>query len=345
MKKDKKDTKFLLTFLILLLFVISIYSISFGDAKIGFFKSYEIVVNRIKDLLLGNEISRTPSEMIIMNIRVPRILAAIFIGMGLSSVGCTYQGIFKNPMADPYILGISSGATLGAALMIVFNKTQSYLGFGLVTLAAFLGALVTTVLVYMLAMKNRKVSTIALLLSGIATSYLISAFVSMILVFNEKNVSKIIYWTMGSLVGLSYRQLAILIPSVLLGSLVLLYFSRELDIISSSEEVAETLGVNVQRVRKTLLLVSSFIVAVCVSFTGIIGFVGLMIPHITRIVTGPNHRRLIPVSMVSGSIFLVISDTIARSLIDSAELPIGAVTALFGAPYFMYLLMKRKRNV
>lgn len=335
----------LILILLGLLIFVALFSISFGDAKIGFKDSYIIILNRIKYLLGFVEKSTSPKDLIIINIRVPRILAAIFIGMGLSSVGCSYQGIFKNPMADPYILGISSGATLGAALMIIFNKTQSYLGFGLITIAAFIGALLTTVFVYFLAIKDKKVTTSSLLLSGIATSYLISAFVSMILVFNERNVSKIIYWTMGSLVGLSYKQLGILIPLVLIGSFIILYFSRELDIISSSEEVAESLGVNVQRIRKILLITSSLIVAVCVSFSGVIGFVGLMIPHMTRLVAGPSHKRLIPLSMLSGAIFLVFSDTIARSLIDSAELPIGAVTALFGAPYFIFLLMKRKRRL
>ena len=159
-----------------------------------------------------------------------------------------------------------------------------------------------------------------------------------------KNVSKIVYWTMGSLAGVSYSQLYILIPSVLIGSLLLYANWRELDILSSGEEIAQSLGVQTNRLKIQMLVYSSLIVAVSVAFTGVIGFVGLMMPHIMRMIVGPSHRRLIPFSMISGALFLLMADTIARSLIDSAELPVGAVTALFGAPYFIWLLARNKRG-
>ncbi len=344
MKKESKKSISLFLILALLLLFIAVLSVTMGDASISVSQTVEIVWNRILNLLGGGRDLSGPKEVILLNIRIPRILAAVFAGAGLAGVGCAYQGVFRNSMADPYILGISSGATLGAALAITLGISETVAGFGIVTVASFAGALLATFLVYSLAIRRSRISMTSLLLSGVAVSYFLSSLVSLILVFNEEDVAKIVYWTMGSLAGVSYVQLAILIPAVLIGSLLLYANWRELDILSSGEEVAQSLGVETNRLKIRILVYSSLIVAVSVAFTGVIGFVGLMMPHIMRMIVGPSHRRLIPFSMISGAIFLVCADTIARSLIDSAELPVGAVTALFGAPYFIWLLARNKRG-
>lgn len=341
-KNEKLSSKLLI--MLLLLILLSGLSMTFGDAKIGFTETYIIVLENIKKVIGMNFISHGTKDLIIMNIRLPRILTAIVVGAGLSAVGCSYQGVFKNSMADPYILGISSGATLGAALVIISFKSVSLPGISLIAAAAFLGALITTFLVYFIAAKDKKVSTQSLLLSGIAISYFLSAIVSILLVFNEKDVARIIYWTMGSLASTGYLQLAVMTPAIGILTYMLWRYSGDLDILTAGDEVAMSMGVETSRVRQNILIISSFIVAICVAFTGTIGFVGLIIPHLARNVVGPSHSKLIPFSMVTGSIFLIFADTAARSAIDGAQLPVGAVTAVLGAPFFIYLLMKNKRG-
>lgn len=344
MKKETKRYLPLFLLLALLLVFLSIFSVTQGDATITVKETITIIGNKLLGLLgRGSDLSG-PKETILFNIRIPRIMAAGIVGAGLAGVGCAYQGVFRNSMADPYILGISSGATLGAAIAISLGISESVAGLGVVTVASFAGALLSTFLVYSLAMRRNRISMTSLLLSGVAVSYFLSSVVSLILVFNEKDVSKIIYWTMGSTAGVSYGQLGLLIPVVILGSLLLYSNWRELDILASGEEIAQSLGVETNWLKIKMLVFSSLIVAVSVAFTGVIGFVGLMMPHIMRIIVGPSHRRLIPFSMIAGAIFLLFADTIARSLIDSAELPVGAVTALFGAPYFIWLLTRNKRG-
>lgn len=342
MMKMHKSRLFII--LIIILIFMAIFAMSMGDVKIDFFKTYEIAFLKIKSLLGYSYNFDSTQELIISNIRFPRIVASIFVGAGLAVAGCAYQGIFRNPMADPYILGVSSGATLGATIMIVLNIGFSILGMTMVTFGSFLGALITTLVVYLLASNNKKIDTSNLLLSGVALSFFLSSIVSLIIVFSEENVARIIFWTMGNLSGASYPQLKIIVPSVIIASFLLMFYSRQLDIVSMNEDVAKTLGIDTNSLKKKIMIICSAIVAVCVSFTGIIGFVGLMVPHIMRSIVGPSHKRLLPFSMVGGSIFLLLADTIARSIVDSAELPVGAVTALFGAPFFLWLLIKRKRG-
>lgn len=342
MKNSRMGGKLL--FMLLLLILLSGLSMTFGDAKIGFSETYRIIIDNVKRLIGMSFDSHGTKDLIIMNIRLPRIITAIVVGAGLSAVGCSYQGVFKNPMADPYILGISSGATLGAALVIISFKSTTIPGISLIALAAFIGALSTTFLVYFIAAKDKKVSTQSLLLSGIAISYFLSAIVSILMVINEKDVARIIYWTMGSLASTGYLQLVVMTPAIGILTYLLWRYSGDLDILTAGDEVAMSMGVETSKVRQNILIISSFIVAICVAFTGTIGFVGLIIPHIVRNIVGPAHSKLIPFSMVTGSIFLIFADTVARSAIDGAQLPVGAVTAVFGAPFFIYLLMKNKRG-
>jgi iron complex transport system permease protein len=277
-------------------------------------------------------------------VRMPRIIMASLVGMGLAVVGASFQSLFKNPMADPHVLGISSGAALGAAIAIVINIPIATLHLSVVTTFAFIGAVGTTILVYSIAQIRGKVGTTNLLLAGSAVSFLMSAMISIIMVFNQEEVTKIVFWMMGSFNASSWKNIFIVAPVVLIGTTIIYFFYRDFNLMLLGEDNAKSLGVNTEKVKKLIIVISSIIIAVSVSFAGIIGFVGFLVPHMVRILFGPNNRALIPFSALGGAIFLLLADTIARTIASPAELPVGAVTALIGSPYFIYLLIKMKKR-
>jgi len=320
--------------LVIFTFIIALVSLTVGSASISSFEAIKIIINYFTKVSEGNM-----SEKIIMNIRAPRVLMALFTGAGLAISGVTFQGLFKNPMGDPFVLGVSSGAALGATIGLEKNN------YILITLLAFGGAIVTLMLVYNVARVGNKIPIEILLLSGIAISFLCNSLISLIMILKKEAMDKIIYWTLGSLNTSSYKQVLLIVPIVVLGSLFIYRRYKDLNILSMGEEDAYSLGVEVEIVKKELIIISSLIVAALVSVTGIIGFVGLIIPHIARMIVGSNHRELIPFSFILGALFLVVCDTISRVIIAPGELPVGAVTALLGAPYFIYLLWKKKRGL
>ena len=277
------------------------------------------------------------SEMIrklIFEVRLPRVFGALLVGGGLAAAGCVMQGLFRNPMADPYIIGTSTGGALGAACAIVF------LGGLLMPLFAFIGAAASTITVYIISKRNGRIAVETLLLSGIAVSLFLSAMLSFIMYMSGNSLHQIMFWMMGGFWNIYWDDvgLALLIP---VAAIILYVFSRDLNVMALGEEEAIHLGVNTERTKKILLLVSTFITAIAVSVSGCIGFVGLIIPHIMRIFTGPDHRILLPASMLAGSILLIWADTVARSL--PIEIPVGIITAFLGAPFFIYLLRRRTR--
>ena len=305
-------------------------------------------VNRI----LLHEVFRAPVSMegisqgtiaIVRDVRLPRVLLGFLTGAALAVCGASYQGIFKNPMADPYILGISSGAALGASIGIVLHFSGSLAGLSGTTLLAFAGALLTVFLVYTISRSGKKVPISSLLLSGIAVNQSLSAFMSLIMLFNQQSMDQIMFWTMGSLNGKGWNQILTILPYVIVGIVLLMTSARELDIMLLGEDTAVQLGVNVEFVKKKVLIVSSIVTAAVVSATGIIGFVGLLVPHVVRLFTGPKHRVLMPVSLLFGGTFLILCDTAARSMITQ-EIPVGIITAAFGGPFFLYLLWKSRRG-
>lgn len=324
--------------LVISTFIIALVSLTVGSASISSFEAIKIIINYFTKVSEGNM-----SEKIIMNIRAPRVLMALFTGAGLAISGVTFQGLFKNPMGDPFVLGVSSGAALGATIGLIFNLEKN--NYILITLLAFGGAIVTLMLVYNVARVGNKIPIEILLLSGIAISFLCNSLTSLIMILKKEAMDKIIYWTLGSLNTSSYKQVLLIVPIVVLGSLFIYRRYKDLNILSMGEEDAYSLGVEVEIVKKELIIISSLIVAALVSVTGIIGFVGLIIPHIARMIVGSNHRELIPFSFILGALFLVVCDTISRVIIAPGELPVGAVTALLGAPYFIYLLWKKKRGL
>lgn len=295
----------------------------------------------VLNLLFGN--GDETKVYIIQNMRLPRILCCIMVGAALSVAGLAMQGLFRNPMASPSVLGVSSGAAFGACLALGFGAGAS-LGSYSVPVMAFIFCFLTTFLVYVLARTGYGVSVTMLLLAGIAVGSFFNGLVSLIqYVVDESTLPGIVYWLMGSFDGLGWDSLKLALIPIGLGIAIIAFCAKELNIISLGEEQAENLGVNVKRIRILLLIGTSLAVAGSVSISGIIGFVGLIIPHIFRMLVGPNHKILIPLSIIGGAAFMVIMDAIARFVISPNELPIGILTALLGAPFFIYVMRTKKK--
>lgn len=279
--------------------------------------------------------------IIVRDIRLPRALLAAMVGLCLSASGVALQALFKNPMADPYFLGISNGAALGATLIFAWGSGIIF-GFYSLPLLSFVFGLVTIFLVYNVARIGTRVPVNTLLLSGIAISAFLSALNSFILFTADMDLHQIMFWMMGGLSGRGWSYLWIILPFALIGPIVLAYFARHMNAIMFGEETAMYVGIDVELLKKVLLVLASLITASAVAVSGIIGFVGLIIPHIARLAVGPDHRILIPVAALTGGVFLVLADVAARVVIAPAELPIGVITAICGAPFFIYLLRKKR---
>ncbi|USG68452.1 iron ABC transporter permease [Brevibacillus ruminantium] len=280
-------------------------------------------------------------ETIIWQIRFPRVLLAVIVGAGLSVVGVTIQALVRNSLADPYLLGVSSGASVGATLAILLGAFSMY-GQYAVSMAAFTGSLISTILVFTLSRMGGQNSTVRLLMSGIAVAAVLSAITSMIIFTapNEHGIQTVLFWMQGSLAGGKWTYLGMPSFIVLVGLFALMLQYRSLNAIMMGEETARTLGVNTERFRKILLVITALLTGVIVSITGAIGFVGLMIPHMVRIAVGSDHRRVLPVSALFGAIFLIWADVLARLLFAPQELPIGIITSLCGGPFFIWLMLR-----
>jgi iron complex transport system permease protein len=311
---------------ILILFIILIFAISLGITKGS--------VNLSLSQILLNENRQ------ILYLRFLRILVAIIAGSGLAVSGIALQAILRNPLAEPYLLGTSSGAGLGAILAIILGVCNVYL-----PLTAFLGAILTIVLVYNLARQGNKIPVQSLILSGVIVSIAFSGvIVFLISVLGNEALHSIMWWLWGSLQVYDFKLLFIVGAIVIFGILTIFIFSQDLNAISMGEEEAIHLGISTETIKKTLFLITAFITASLVCICGIIGFVGLIIPHIMRLVVGPNHKVLIPSTCLAAAIFMVICDVFSRTLFSPLEMPIGVITAIFGAPIFI-ILLKRKQKV
>ena len=285
-------------------------------------------------------------EIIIMEVRLPRVVLGALVGSALAIGGCAMQGLFRNPMASPYILGVSSGAAFGASLAIIL--TVSF-GFAVgsteifIPLMAFIFAMIAVFLAYFIAKERGKVPMETLLLAGIAIMTFFTAMVSLLKYIAGEELRGIVLWLMGGLWMSTWDKVAIAFPLILLSIGVIIFYSRDLNIMLLGEEHALDLGINTESVKKIILVFASLVTAAAVSVSGIIGFVGLIIPHIVRIFVGPDHRVLLPASCLVGAMFLIWSDIIARTIIQPTELPVGIITASVGAPFFLYLLRRRRK--
>lgn len=282
------------------------------------------------------------SDTLIVGVRLPRVLLAALVGASLAGAGVLYQAIFRNPLADPYILGVSSGAGLGATIAIAVTAQLAAWRFGAVPLAAFAGAVLTMLLVVRLASLRGRFETTSLLLAGVAISYTLSAVTSFIMVFAREQMSQVVFWMMGGLSSASWPYVAMVAPMFALGAAIPLAYTRELNLMLLGDERAGQLGLPVERFRNLVLASASLLTAAAVAVAGLIGFVGLMTPHIVRLVLGPDHRSLLPASLLSGAIVMVLADLVARIVLAPVEIPVGIVTAVLGGPFFVYLLVRRE---
>ncbi|MFB6142021.1 MAG: vitamin B12 ABC transporter permease BtuC [Halorientalis sp.] len=276
------------------------------------------------------------AEIIVRQVRLPRIALAAVVGFALAAAGTVMQGFFRNPMADPSIVGVSSGAAVGAVATIAFPLL---IPVGLRT-AAFVGALLAAFGVYLLASEGRHTPVATLLLAGVAVQTLLGAVVSYMLLHSGESLRQAVYWLMGHLHNATWAEVEVTLPLAVLSVAVLAAYARDLNVLLLGEADAQTLGIEVERTKRILLAVSSLLTAAAVAVTGVIGFVGLIVPHGMRLLVGPDHRVLLPTSAFAGASFLVAADTLARS--GAAEVPVGIVTAAVGAPFFLYLLVTRE---
>lgn len=329
----------------LVLVVAVVAAVALGAVTVPVTTSARIIISRLPFLGRLVDATWTPTqEAIIISVRLPRVLLALLVGMGLALAGAIFQGLFRNPMADPSIIGASQGAALGATIAFFFGINASWGGLSAVPLFAFAGSLAAVLAVYVIARAGGRVSVSYLLLVGIAVSSFLASIVSMLMVVSEDRMHNIFFWLMGGLGTGNWDMVLAVLPFIAVGSAVSVFLARDLNLLMLGEDRASQLGLETERFKWVMLVVASLVVGAAVSVSGIIGFVGLMTPHIVRLLTGPDHRYLIPGSLIGGGLFLVLADTLARTVIAPNELPVGIVTAFFGAPFFIYLL-KRRRNV
>lgn len=326
--------RFLFIGMILLLFIAILFGVALGGVNIPIKETIKVFMNR--------DSIDPMNESIIMAIRLPRVIMAALVGAALAIAGTIMQGVFRNPLADPGIIGVSAGGTFGAVLVIFlgWSLVQPFL----VPVAGFIGAMTAVIITYHIATTRNYTHMGTLLLAGIAISTFLNAFVSLMLSFAKYSLSQqILFWLMGDLNGSQWSDVYYLTIPILLGVFFLIWFSKELDIMQLGDEQAENIGLDLHKLRRILLVVASLLTGISVAFTGTIGFVGLIVPHIMRFIVGSSHRILIPASAIGGAIFLIIADMLSRILIPPAEIQVGIITSFFGAPFFLYLVWKNKQ--
>ena len=328
-----------LILLMLLLVLIIIASAGMGYIKIPFSDVIRIVLAKISGNtgILADMDRLLP--VVVLDVRLPRILTAAIVGGGLAIAGVVFQGILLNPLADPYTLGVSAGAAFGASLAILLNI--SFMSTWSVPLLAFVGAMSTLMFVLYLSSSGGGYSSNNLILSGIIVAAILSAGISFLKYIADEQVSIIIFWLMGSFASKTWTDVAITLICVCFGFGVFLYYARDLNLMSLGDRSASSLGVDTQKVPLILLVTASLVTAICVSVSGIIGFVGLLVPHMMRSITGPDNQKLIPVSLLAGAILLLGADTLTRAVLPN-EIPIGVLTALIGGPFFCYIFRKQQ---
>lgn len=346
-KKRVKQTRWLLSIGLGIFFIISILiSLSNGQADVSFNDIVHILLYKFSNGLVGSIEGISQSTInIVWFVRTPRVLTAIFVGLGLAISGAVMQAVVQNPLADPYILGISSGASLGAtfSIMVGFGSSTILSQLNL-SMSAFLGALLATFLVLYLSSIGGKVTSTKLVLSGTVINAIFGSLSSLIIFLsnNAEGMKSVTFWSMGSLASASWDKLPILVIVTLITSFFFMTQARVLNAMLLGDESAITLGISLGKYRKIYMVIAALLTGVIVSKSGMIGFVGLIIPHIVRGFYGSNHKTLLPMTAFIGSLFLVWTDLFSRILLPSSDLPIGIITSIIGAPVFIYMIVKKE---
>ncbi len=325
-----------------LLFAVIVFTITIGSVDIPSSAYFGILASKLPFLHIAPSWPET-FGVIILDVRLPRILMAGLVGAALAVAGATYQGLFRNPLADPYLLGVAAGAGLGATIGFLIPFSLPWMIFGAVPFFAFIGGLGAVAVVYSLARVNSTLPAPTLILAGVALGAFLSSITSYLMTVSGEALHGIIFWLLGGLSLTEWAEVWIVLPSVLAGIIVIWLYARPLNVMQLDEEQAQQLGINVEKVKLILLGAATLITSVAVGFTGLIGFVGIIIPHAVRLIWGPDHRFLLPLSVMVGAIFLILADTTAHTLLQPTEIPVGVITAFCGAPFFLYLLRKKRK--
>ena len=337
-----RNRPFLLnTFLLLIAFV---FSIALGAVFIHPETIFRILASQVSGLNITPDWPDSFSA-IILAVRLPHTVLVVLTGAALGSSGAAYQGLFRNPLADPYLIGVASGAGLGAVFAMALNWPTNLLGFYLIPVGAFVGAILTVVLVYNLARVNGMVPLTTLILAGVAIGAFASALTSFLMLRTELQLHRAISFLLGGSPIAGWDPVIAVLPYMLIGMGLLSVSGHMLNVLQFGEEEAKQMGLNVDRAKVFIIVVASLTTAVAVAFSGVIGFVGLIVPHVIRIIWGPDYRRLIPLSILGGGSALLLADMLARILLAPSTLPVGIVTALAGAPFFLWILRRAKREV
>ena len=330
-----------LVFASVLLFVVALFAVSQGSVRIPIDAVVRILVSRFPFVSLEADWPST-WETILWQLRWPRVVLAGIVGASLATCGAAYQGLFKNPLADPYLIGVASGAGLGATMVLVSGVPLFVLGISILPAAAFAGGMIAVVLAYMVARQSSGTALTTLILAGVAIASLAGAVTSLLMIRSDPDVKPVLSWLLGGFISARWSQSLIVLAYLLPAGLAFAAYGRILNVMQLDEDHAAQLGVNVERTKLLLVASATLGTAAAVSFSGLIGFVGLVAPHVVRLVWGSDYRFLLPMSAFVGAGFLIIADLVARTIVSPGELPVGIVTAFCGAPFFLYLLRKRK---
>ena len=328
-----KKISILYALLVFLLLLIAYFSISFGSLKLGFLDIY--------NLIFANE--NQLHSIVFYEIRIPRMLLALLVGASLALSGAVCQSLFKNPLADPSIIGVSSGAALGASIAIVFFA--NFLAPFTTSIFAFVFGLLASLIIFSLAKNSKGVAIFIIILAGIAISALAGAFIGFISYFTtNENLRALSTWQMGNLTGATYHNVFFVFLSFLFASIFFFKKAKVLNVLLLGDSQARYLGLNVQKEKLQIIAVVSFLIAICVAVSGIIGFIGLVVPHIIRLLIGADNRKILPLVAMLGAVLLASSDLLARIIFLPAETPVGLITALLGAPFFLLLILTQKHK-
>ena len=328
---------------VLLVLIIALAA-SIGSVAIPLTTTFSILADKLPFVDISPTWTNAMAT-VILEIRLPRVILAGLVGIALAIAGATYQGLFRNPLADPYLIGVAQGASLGAIIGFLLPAAWQVPGFGLIPLLAFTGALLSTATVYLLARVGKTLPVTTLILAGVALGALLGSVVSYLIISSGDKMHGIIFWLMGSFSLSQWSEVRIVLPYVAVGTAVILIFARIINVMQLDEEQAQQLGVNVERIKLIPRAAAPLIPAASVSFVGTIGFVGIIIPHAVRLIWGADYRFLLPLSVLTGAIFMILTDLLARTVLSPAEIPIGVITAICGAPFFLYLLRRRKKAI